>query len=203
MRVDIIYGEKIMKVKNVLIIFLSLALIASMAGAVSAAVSGTKEITNSVPNPEYTTVIFTHSDETYTVVIPSEVRFDATASANQVLETAVTATGIVLDSSRQLVVRAVSLKGWNLTLFTTSQNGDVTYDDNFKIKYTLDYKLNNVGEDFTPATSPAGEAFTILSATTGVREVTTPLKFTKLDSPPKIGSYNDLITFSAGVSSVS
>ena len=188
---------KLTHVQNVLVILLMLAFLVSLTGIASAGASGEKVLSSGSSNPEFTTVIFSHQSETYKVTIPAEIRFDETAPVNQVIDAEVNATGIVLDASRKLIVNASSEQGWNLTRFTTSGTQDTYYPADV-IQYTLEYNLNSASV-FQPATSGKNVEFIILSAETGVRNVITPLKFTKVGTPPTTGQYKDLITFTAGI----
>lgn len=174
-----------MKLKNVLMILLTLALVFSMAGSVAAAAN--KEIhQGSVSKTEYTEVIFSHESETYHVTIPASINL---VEYNVAVTGEVNATNVVLSSDRVLIVKAKSQYGWHLVEEDTPT---------LKFAYTMKYKKNNAGE-FVPATSAAEEEFEILTVATGAGSGKTPLEFMRTSMPPEIGTYGDLVHFTVSV----
>ena len=175
-----------MKLKNVLMILLTLGLVLSMAGSVVAA--STKEIhQDSVSKTEYTEVIFSHQSETYLVTIPAEISL---AEYNVSVSSEVSATNVVLNSDRVLIVNAKSQNGWYLV-----KEGD----SDARFAYSMKYNMNNEGE-LVPATSAAEEEFAILTVATGEGSGKTPLEFMRTSMPPETGTYGDLVYFSVIVS---
>lgn len=171
-----------MKLKNVLMILLTLALVFSMAGSAAA-----KDIhQDSVSKNEYTEVIFSHQSETYLVTIPAEINL---AEYNVAVSSEINATNVVLNSNRVLTVKAKSQNGWYLV---EERNQTV------KFAYSMKYNKNNAGA-LVPATSPAEEEFEILTVATGEGSGKTPLEFMRISMPPETGTYGDLVYFSVTI----
>lgn len=174
-----------MKLKNVLMILLTLALVFSMAGSVAAAAN--KEIhQDSVSKTEYTEVIFSHQSQTYLVTIPAEINL---AEYNVAVISEVNATNVVLNSNHVLIVKAKSQNGWNLV-----EKDDPT----LKFAYTMKYNKNNAG-GLVLADYPANEEFEILTVETGEGSGKTPLEFMRTSIPPETGTYGDMIYFSVSI----
>ena len=187
-----------MKLKNVFLLLVAVALVFSIAGSTSAAdptkaaEPTIKQITNQDRVNETMAVIFSHATQTYTVTIPAKIDL---AAYNVPVLGEINATNVVLDSGKRLVVMADSKHDWNLTKYDDEGNNPVTPPIQFKYKF--EYNLNNRDTMMREATQTG--AFEILSVITGEGQGTTPIQVTRIEIPPTIGTYNDYIEFSASI----
>lgn len=186
-----------MKLKNVFLLLVAVALVFSIAGSTSAADPTSvaeptiKQITNQDRVNETMAVIFSHATQTYTVTIPAKIDL---ATYNVPVLSEINATNVVLDSGKKLVVMADSKHNWNLTKYDDSNN---PVNPPVQFKYKFEYNLNNRDTMMREATQTG--AFEILSVITGEGRGTTPIQVTRIEIPPTIGTYNDYIEFSASI----
>lgn len=184
-----------MKLKNVFLLLVAVALVFSIAGSTSAAEPTRaadptiKQITNANPTNESTAVIFSHGSQTYTVTIPAQI--DLT-TYNTPVPGEINATNVVLDSGKKLVVMADSLHNWNLTKY----DGNNIATPLTQFKYKFEYNLNNKG---TMTETTQTGAFEILSVLTGEGHGATSIQVTRIEIPPTTGTYADYIEFSVSV----
>lgn len=188
-----------MKLKRTFLILLGIALILSMAGSVAADTAASSTSSSPAPENNYyrqthsstTTLLYTVSAERFTMTIPGQINFHSDLNWTAYLN----ATDITLASGRTLEIAVNSTHGY---LLVQHSGGAPLTDKN--ISYQMEYTLP--GEETAVANKdrPGKNPLTLVEAPAGTVEYIVPLKFTMTGEPPQLGTYQDILTFSASVS---
>lgn len=123
-----------MKINKVFVVLLSLILLISMVGIVSAAVT-----TQTVSSPDTNTktaTVFYGATQSYTITIPNRVEFTATETS---LETEIKAEGVVLSDGKALAINVSSTHDWKMMEHV---NNVVPAEAGY-IEYSMSFYLND------------------------------------------------------------
>lgn len=189
--------------KKVLMILLTLALVFSMAGIVSA---GTETVLLEKAQVDATlagkgiTVVTYGVSSSYSLEIPVNFEFD---NANDVRVTSVKVSDVTITTHELLNVTVSSTHGWNLVEHVISHTQGKDYDevdDPHMLSYSLTF--NNGVEDVTcnNTTCPIGTKVDVLTVESGTTSGETQLTFTlSNDAPQAAGIYVDKIEFNSKI----
>lgn len=132
-----------MKMKNVLMILISLAVVFAMVGVVSAEFSDDKD----------STIVMYNVEDSYIITVP----VDVTILANLVsTDNQVNATSVLINDGKTLQVNLTSGNYWKEGIY------NLTYHDS-----KIPYYINKTTSEVTPVTTPVGNGEVILSVPAG------------------------------------
>lgn len=176
-----------MKINKVFVVLLSLVLLISMVGIVSAEIT-TQTISSPDTNTK-TATVFYGATQSYTITIPNRVEFTSTATS---LETAIKADGVVLTDGKALQINVSSTHNW---LMMEHVNSAVP-DGAGYIEYSMSFYLN---DDRTKAhvvldkRLDEGTQHTVLIVPSGTSGKTTATF--EMSGIPHTGDFQDTLSF--------